>query len=165
MTELAEAVLHLAVGIERLAPRAVPALVGAQIDVSSGLHPAEDLFDGLPVARLGRADEIVVRDLEARVQIEVVAHDGIGELDLPDSELCRGPFDLLPVLVGAGHQADLVAHEAPETRDHVGDDRRVHVPDVRTIVHIVDRRRDVPGPRHPVIASSVAAGAPPVRSC
>ena len=69
--------------------------------------------------------------------------DAVGELDREDAFFRRGALDLLPVLVRAGQEADVVAHAPAVARDHVGDDVLVHVPDVRVVVDVVDGGGDV----------------------
>ena len=103
--------------------------------------------------------------------------DAVGELLRRDPLLRRGALDLLPVLVGAGEEAHVVAAQALVAREDVGHDRRVDVPDVRQVVDVVDRRRDVERLRHSSlqgpatvkynIDSHVAAGRRPAvaRTC
>src|SRR5262245_29510430 len=148
MADLAPAVLDLAVGIERLAPGAVPALVGAEVDVAALLHAPEQALDSGAMPRLRGADEVVVRDEEAGVELEVVPDDLVGELDLADAPLRGAALHLLPVLVRPRQEPDVFAEKAVVPRDRVRDDGRIHVADVRAVVHVVDRRRDVEGPRH-----------------
>ena len=50
-----------------------------------------------------------------------------------------GPGDLEAVLVGAGEEEDVVADQAVPAGQGVGGDRRVGVPDVGHVVHVVDR--------------------------
>ena len=66
-----------------------------------------------------------------------------------DPALLGRPLDLQPVLVGAGEEHDVVAPEAAPPGEDVGDDRRVRVPDVGHVVHVVDRRRHEEGLRPP----------------
>ncbi len=93
----------------------------------------------LPVPRLGRADEVVVANLERPVELPVALDDPVGELEGRDPLRRRGLLDVLAVLVGAGQEPRLFAREAAKARDHVRDDRRVDVPDVGQIVDVIDR--------------------------
>ena len=92
---------------------------------------------------LGRADEIVVADVELLPQLVMLGHDAVGQLDREDPFLRRGALDLLAVLVRAGEEPDVVAHPPPVAGDDVGDDVLVHVPDVRVVVDVVDGGGDV----------------------
>ena len=64
----------------------------------------------------------------------------------------RGLLDLLAVLVGAGEEEDLAAVQAHEAGQRVAGERGVGVADMRGVVDVVDRRRDVEGAGrgHPV---------------
>src|SRR3990170_7325794 len=48
----------------------------------------------------------------------------------------------LPIF-GAGEEERVVAGEPTRPRERVGRDRGVGVPDVRDVVHVVDRRREI----------------------
>ena len=54
-----------------------------------------------------------------------------------------GALDFLAVLVGPGEKVDVLPAAAAKTRDRVGHERRGEMPNVRKVVHIGDRRRDV----------------------
>ena len=54
-----------------------------------------------------------------------------------------GPRDLCAVLVGAGQKEDILAALTVMTREDVGHDRGIRMPDMRVCVHVVDRRGDV----------------------
>ena len=82
--------------------------------------------------------------------------------EIPSVKVCgstpgggRGLLDLLPVLVRAGQEEDVVAVQPLEARHHVGGDRGVGVADMRRTVHVIDRGRDVDSLGH--WSSSVGA--------
>ncbi len=56
--------------------------------------------------------------------------------------LLGGPGDLLSVLVGAGQEEDVVAHQPVPPGQGVGVDRRVGVPDMGRVLDVVDRGGD-----------------------
>ena len=60
----AVAVDQLVLGVVRLARDAVQALVGAELDVAGVVAGLQQRLDAAVVARLGRADEVVVGDVE-----------------------------------------------------------------------------------------------------
>jgi len=61
------------------------------------------------------------------------------------------------VLVGAGEEPRVVTAHPVKPRDRVGDDRRLRVAEVRDVVDVVDRRRDVERSRHGSASSKVVA--------
>src|SRR5690606_15236069 len=67
---------------------------------------------------------------------------GVAELTRGDAPAGGLLVDLLPVLVGAGQEQHLETVLAPEAPEHVGEDGRVGVPDVRVAVRVVDRGRE-----------------------
>ena len=138
---------RLLVGLEVRAAGAVPALVGALVDVAVVVDALEDLLHALLVARVGRADEEVVGGLEPRQQRHEVLDVAVAELLRRDALSFGGERDRLAVLVGAGEEEDLLAALAHVAGQHVGGDRRVRVAEVRRRVHVVDRRGDVEGHR------------------
>ena len=60
----AVAVDEVVLGVIELAAVAVETFVEAELDVAVVVDGLEELLHGLVVARLGRADEVVVRDVE-----------------------------------------------------------------------------------------------------
>ena len=68
--------------------------------------------------------------------------------------------DRLAVLVGAREEEHVLAALAHVTREHVGRDRRVRVPEMGLGVHVVDRRGDVVGHERSML---LAASAQPAR--
>ena len=139
---------QLVVAVVLLAADAVLAPVEVELDVAGVVAPLQQLGDRGPVARLGRADEVVVGDVEVAPHLGEGRGDGVGERlrGLP-GPLGR-PLDVEAVLVGAGEEGDVVAEQAVPAGEGVADDRRVGVPEVRFGVHVVDGGRDVePGHR------------------
>ena len=150
MSAFVFAVADLILGNERLFVLAIPAGVLAEVDVvgESLLDAANQLEHADAMSRLGRANEIVVRDIELLPQIVIVRHDSIGQLDRQNAFFRRAALDFLPVLVGAGEEPDVVAHATAMSRDHVGGDVLVDVADVGKIVDVVNRGGDVKLLRH-----------------
>src|SRR5207244_9634423 len=72
-------------------------------------------------------------------------NDLVGPLLQREAAFGCGLGHVLAVLVGAGEEPDPVASQAPVPGDHVAGDDLVGMPDVRDVVHVVDRRRDVEG--------------------
>ena len=128
-------VVRLEVG----AARAVEALVDALVDVARVVDALEDLLHLRVVARVGGADEEVVRRVDERRHVLEPLRVLVGELARADAELLRGERDGLPVLVGAGEEEHVLATLAHVPCEHVGGDRRVRVAEVRLAVHVVDR--------------------------
>jgi len=142
------AVLELALGPERLAGRAVLALVGALVDVAVLIHLFKDLLDGRHMVVVGRADEAVVGDVHELPEIEDALFsrdDVVDELLRRDAGGLGLGLDLLAVLVGAGQKHHVVAPHALVARHRVGRHRAVGVADVQLVAGIIDRRGDVEG--------------------
>ena len=139
------AVPDLRFGAERLLPHRVPARILAEVDVAIGLNSAPQLLARTGVTILRGADEVVV----------AVAHDlaeGAKPLrDLVDEVLRLhaggngGFLDLLTMLVSSGEEHHVAAVESHEAGQHVAGERRIGMPDVGRIVHIVDRCAQVVG--------------------
>ncbi len=144
----AEAVVELVLLVVELAAHAVEALVAVELDVAVVVDPLEELLHRPAVAGLGGADVVVVGDVEAVPRGAEQRAVAVGPLERGDVVRLGRPLDLEAVLVGAGEEHDVVAPEAPPAGQHVGRDRRVRVPDVGRVVHVVDGRGDVEGLRH-----------------
>ena len=136
-------VLDLVLGLEVRAPRAVPPLVGPEVDVTGLVDPPEDSLDALDVLGVARSDEEVVRDLEPLGHVAKARRVAVGELARRDPEPLRRLRDRLAVLVRAGEEEDVLAALAHVAGEHVARDRGVGVPEMGLGVHVVDRRRDV----------------------
>jgi hypothetical protein len=93
------------------------------------------------VARLGGADEVVVRAVEGghhalKQRCHLLDETG-GRLAL----LLRRLLDLLAVLVGAGEEQNVIAVEPLEAGQRIGGERLVGLADVRGAIGIGDGRR------------------------
>ena len=135
------AVYKLALRPKTFARGAVPALVLALVDIALLIELLEDLLHRPDVARIGGADELVVRSADA---VPNGADDTRDVVDIGlrgDARLFRLLFDLLAVFVRARLEADVVALHALETDDGVRQNGFVSVADVRLARSIGDRRR------------------------
>ena len=137
----------LVLGLEVRAARAVPALVGALVDVPVVVDALHDVLDAALVARVGGADEVVVGDVDARHQRLEALGVAVGELLRRDALALGRLRDRLAVLVGAGEEEHLLAALAHVAGEDVGADRGVRVPEVGRGVDVEDRRGDVVGHR------------------
>ena len=159
----AQALVELVLLVVELAADAVEALVAVELDVAGVVHPLQELLHRPPVPGLGRADVVVVGDVEAVPRLAEERAVAVRPLERGDVVRLGGALDLEPVLVGAGEEHDVVAPQPSPAGEHVGRDRRVRVPDVGRVVHVVDRRGDVErlghGADHPISPACV------VRTC
>ena len=92
--------------------------------------------DDAVVARLGGADEIVVRAIEPLHHGLEQRHVAVEQLPRRQAFARRGLQHLAAVLVGAGEEEHVVAVEPHEARDGVGGDRLIGVADMRRAVRI-----------------------------
>ena len=123
----------------------IPAGIFVEIDVAGRLHALPDRGGRAVVARLGGADEVVVRAIEHfhhGLEARHVALDKLARRQLLPG---RGLQHLAAVLVGAGEEEHVIAVEPHEAGDGVGGDRLIGVADMRRAVRIRDRRGDVIG--------------------
>ena len=135
-------VAHVGLGEVGLLGHAVPALVGALVDVALLLEVLPEVLHRLDVALLGGADEVVVGDLERAPKL--LEGRGLGVAPLLGRHVMSGGGvgDLLAVLVDAGEEQRVIAVHATETRLDVGHDGGVGRAQVRGGVHVVDGRGD-----------------------
>ena len=97
------------------------------------------------LARLGRADEVVVRHLELVPEVLEVRGLAVAPLLRRHAVGLRGLRDLLAVLVHAGQELDVIAGRPTEARLDVGEQRAVRRPEVRVGVDVVDGGGDEVG--------------------
>jgi hypothetical protein len=95
------------------------------------------------VLLVGGPDEAVQLQVEELRHVPEVLADRVDELLRVDATTCGRELDLLPVLVRSGLEEDLPSRQAHVPGQHVGGDARVGVADVRLVVHVVDRGRDL----------------------
>ena len=95
------------------------------------------------MAGIGRANEVVVRDIDG---VDQGAPGTLDEAVCPllgaDAVRGRGAQNLLAVLIGTSEKPGVVARLAVPAREHIGRDLGVGVPDVRGVVHVEDRGGD-----------------------
>ena len=137
------AVDQLVVGVVLLARHAVLAAVEVELDVAGVVTALQQLDDGALVTRFGRADEVVVGDLEPPPCLDELRGDPVGELLRRRAGGLGRLLDLETVLVGAGEELDVVAEQPVPARQRITDDGCVGVAEVRLGVDVVDRGRDV----------------------
>ncbi len=137
------AVHELGVGLEVGAAGAVPALVGAGVDVAVVVDPLHHPLHDLVVLGVGRADEEVVGHAQRGGQILEADVVAVAQLARRDALALGDLGHRLAVLVGAGEKEDVLASLAHVTGENVGRDRRVRVPQMGLRIHVVDRSRDV----------------------
>src|ERR1039458_3675522 len=99
--------------------------------------------DAHALPRLGRADEIVVRDPELFPEVPKRRCVAVGHDDRGDAFLFRDLLDVLAVLVRAGQKTHVLSREAEIAGKRIRDDRGVEMPDVGPVVDVVDRGREV----------------------
>ena len=128
----AVAVLELRLGLEVGAARAVPALVGALVDVAVVVDPLDDL--ARPLATCSGS---VVRMKKSFVAFEPSAPSSLKRTALRSASsrgvmpaLLGGLRHRLAVLVGPGQEEDVLAALAHVAGEDVGGDRRVGVAEV-----------------------------------
>ena len=95
------------------------------------------------MAILGGADEVVIRAVHPLDHRLEARHVTLDQFTRGQPFARGGLLDLLPVLVGAGQEIDVIPVEPLEARNRVGRDRFIGVTDMRHAVRIGDRRGDI----------------------
>src|SRR5438552_12607213 len=122
---------------------AVERLVVLLVEVTRRSDAPPDRLHPSGMSWLGGANKVIDRKVQQPDQIPELRGILIHERRHTLARRRRGRGVLLTVLVGAGQKPHLEAAEAVETRQHIGNDLLVRVPDVRAGVDVVDGRRDV----------------------
>ncbi len=128
---------------ERLAGGAVPAVVRRMKQLLLIMQLRQAMLHDAHMARLGRADEVVVGNSQERPELlEALCHlirKGLRRL----ARRRRGLLDFLPVLIGAGQEEHGLALQAPVAgqtiRRHLG----IGMADVRRGVDVVQGRGEI----------------------
>ena len=149
VVERALAVDELVFGLERLAPDAVEPCVDVLVDIAVVVDPLQELADERLVPFVARPDEEIGLGIQARREAAPGLGDLVDVLLRVEALALSDPPDLRRVLVDAGEEERLVAALATVPRENVGGDRRVRVPDMGLVVHVVDRRCHVEAHRKP----------------
>ncbi len=136
--------------LERLAADAVPSLVEPLVDVTLRGDQAHQLLDRRLVARLGRPDEVVVGDVEEIPGLAEHALHPVAVRQRIEPFFPGLAIDVLGVLVVPHDEEGLETRQPLVARDRVRRDLLVGGAQVRTAVHVVDRRRQIKAPAHPI---------------
>ncbi len=126
-----------------LLPRAIETAVFGLIDFALVEELLQDIADDFFVSWLGRADEVVVGNIEAVIQCAELRGRGIDVGLGLDPLLARTCLHFLAVLVGTREKVHLIAHLPPEPGNDVRQHLFVGMAQVWRTVHIVDGGRDV----------------------
>ena len=137
------AVDQLGLEIKLLARHAVRPFVDTLVDLAFVVERLHERLHRRRVSLFGRADEVVVGDLEVGPHRRPARDHLVGPRLRIHAVLARRALDLLAVLVGSGQEVGPVAAQTVVPGGGIGGDRRIGVTDVRNVVHVVDRRRYV----------------------
>jgi hypothetical protein len=105
----AVAVLEFVLGEVRLTRHAIEAAVLVEFDIAGIKTCLEKLFNSGSVTGLGRANEVVVRDVETFPCFFEERCNGIGELLRSRARSIGSLLDLQPVFVGACEEMDIIS--------------------------------------------------------
>ena len=137
------AVDEIGLGLERLAADAVQPGVHVLVDVPVVVQLLQEPLHEALVLLVARADEEVVRRIEALRELTPDDRDLVGVLLRRQALLRCDARHLRGVLVDPGQEERFDATLALVAGQDVRRDRRVRMPDVRGRVHVVDRCGDV----------------------
>ena len=136
-------VQQLGLGVVLLTGDAVEPAVRVLDDPAVVVDLLEELLHRSVVPGLGGADEVIVADVQLVPHCREPGRELIGPLLGGDAMLLGGPGDLLTVLVRARQEEDVITGQPVPAGQRIGIDRGVGVADVRGVVDVVDRGRDV----------------------
>ena len=135
-------------------PNAVISALRSLIE-SSGFRPVAGCFfipkalqngaHTLFVTIIRRRGPAVVFDTELSPQIHKFRGDGIHEFLRRDALLFRGLLDLLPVLINAREEENMIAREPVIAGNDVGEHLLVGMADVRRAIRVIDGGGDEKG--------------------
>ena len=130
-------------GPETLIGNAVPARIGALVDIPAVEELLKEMLYHLYVAFLGGADEIVIGDVKAPPEVLETDHHLVAVLLGCFPPLPGGLFHFLAVLVRAGEEHDLPSGHPHVAGNHVSCDGSINVPDVGDVIDIIDGCRHI----------------------
>lgn len=90
-----------------------------------------------------RADKVIIRDIQFFPQLLEERYDFIDVFDGLNTFFFSSPLNLLAVFVRAGQEKDVIAAQAVEPSQRVGNRRAVRVPNVKFGAWIVNRCGDI----------------------
>ncbi len=126
----------------------VPALVAVEIDIAGRFHAAPQRLRGRVMARLGRADERVIRDVERASHLGKARRVAIGER-LHRNTLAGSSLEhFLPVLIGPGEEKDIFSLQPHEAGNRIRCQQFIGMADMRRTIGIGDGGGDVEAVRH-----------------
>ena len=122
LMDRAQAVDEILLLLERFARHAVPAFVHALVDVARVPRPFEQCLHRAHVAALGRPDEVVEGNVQARPDGTELHLHPVAVCERVEVQLTRFAEDVLRVLVIAHHEADIEPRQPLVAGDDVGGD-------------------------------------------
>jgi hypothetical protein len=149
IVQRAFAVDEVVLGLELLAADAVEARVDVLVDVAVVVDPLQERADEDLVVLVARPDEVVGLGIQPRRERTPRLGDLVDVILCSEALRLSDPPDFGRVLVDAGEKERLVAALAVVSREDVRRDRRVRMPYVGPVVHVVDRCRHVEPHRRP----------------
>ena len=135
------ALLHLVVGVVGLVGHAIPAIVAALVQVARFLHALPKILNRMVLARLGRANEVVVGNLERLPQVLEQGRLAVAPCLVRIEAVLLGSLgNLFAMLIHAGEEFDVVAHRATVASLDIGQDGRVRGSQMGRRVYVINGR-------------------------
>ena len=135
------AFLHLVVGVVGLVGHAIPAIVAALVQVARFLHALPKILNRMVLARLGRANEVVIGNLERLPQVLEQGRLAVAPcLGRIEAVLLGSLGNLFAMLIHAGKEFDVVAHRATIAGLNVGQDGRICGSQMGRRVYVINGR-------------------------
>ena len=127
----------------RFAGRAVKAGVFAFVNVAVGLNAFKNFLNNFFVARLARADKVVVGDVKFFPEVFKAGDNRVDVFERRFAFGLCGALNFLAVFVGARQEKNFATFQAFKAGDGVGNRRAIGVADVQFRAGIINRCRDV----------------------
>ena len=113
------------------------------VDQPAIIQVLQDHADDLHVPFFGGTDEIAVFDPEFLPEFLEADHGLIAVFQRGHIAFGGRLFDFLTVFVGAGQEVGIFPEQRMETGQDIRQHGRVGVTDMRLVIHIIDRSRDI----------------------
>ena len=121
----------------------VKSLIGSLVDIALGIDAAENLLHDLFMTRLGRANEIIIRYIQAFPEVLETGYNAVNILDRRNALFLRLALDFLSMLITAGQKEYIITSQTLETCNGVRYSCTIGMPDMQLGTRIINRCRYV----------------------
>ncbi len=134
---------QLSFGPESFTGCAIPVFIVTEVNIAVGFNLFKLLLDRMFVSFLSRANEVGMGDIQLFPERLKTFHHPVCQFQRGFAIGLGGGFNLLPMLIGPGQKSNFIASRTLIAGHDIASKGGIGVADMRDVIDVIDRRRDI----------------------